>query len=66
MHLELCRVTNTHRRLVLDGIVQIGVIRVSGGQRALASAAALVDLADFIPTADADTDVIVLRPKTDH
>ncbi len=63
MRLELRDAANRARRIVLDGDLQVGVIRVSGGHRTLAAVAALLDLQDFEPAIDADTDTFVLLPR---
>jgi hypothetical protein len=65
MHVELCEAANADRRLVLDGPVQLGVIRVAGGERALIAARGLLDLEHFEPATDADTDTVVLRPRAE-
>jgi hypothetical protein len=65
MHVELREAANAARRLVLDGPVQLGVIRVAGGERALIAARGLLDLEHFEPATDADTDTLVLRPRAE-
>ncbi len=63
MRLELRDAVDRARRIVFDGDLQVGVIRVSGGHRTLVAVAALLDLEDFEPAIDADTDTFVLHPR---